>query len=72
MVSSLNTSFRVSHARERLEIPGGEDYPRVVRDCGLYSSVRGTTIPTGAEDGTRADGVLDQRRRRQFPFSLIA
>src|SRR5579864_8390920 len=23
-------------------------------------------------DGTRADGVLDQRRRRQFSFSLIA
>ena len=28
----------------------------------------GPTHPTGARDGTRADGVLDRRRRRQFSF----
>jgi hypothetical protein len=28
------------------------------------------TTPTGARDGTRADGVLARRRRRQFSFSL--
>ena len=42
------------------------DFPAGAR--GLYPLARGPTNPTGARDGTRADGVLDRGRRRLFSF----
>ena len=37
----------------------------------FYPLARGTDNPTGARDGTRADGACDRRRRRRFCFSLF-
>jgi hypothetical protein len=36
----------------------------------LYRLARGPTNPTGARDGTRAEGVCDRRRRFFFVFLL--
>ena len=71
-VSRLVASYGVDRGRHRHRhrelIPTSDSLSRIC-GCGargLYPLLRGPANPTGARDGTRADGLLARRRRRQW------